>query len=925
MPREGGYRRPRSGSRDVYGSDRDLDREIERERRRRKKAAHTSADSSAELLGGGSPARGYRDSPSPVKRRERSDSSPNKGARRYRDESSPEKGRRAYRREDGREEERERERRRRREERRRERQRERERERADEVEVVEYPASSGVNSEMERYAARERMREERRRRENEEREREVRDTEGEREREREARREEKRRRRREERRRDEGREEDRRRLVNDSETSNGTPAAGTSNTLSMGSLAALNAMNEKKGFSAGEQRIREEVDDEEMRRREKKRRREEERRRRRGEDGYESERRDRAPDVYDEYLAKEERYQIDYIEGKKKKRDKKGRVVSGQKLEKGGTLYDEKSEVSGASWWWQRKGGSGGSEYTALSLEEQERMRKRRRRFFIILAVIAVILAIAIPVGVVVSKKESAPAAAGSGGSGTTTGGKPSNANLQGVDPNSVPADAKGTWLDPFSWYDTTDFNVTFTDEMIGGLPVIGLNSSWDDSTRANSQVPPLNEKWDYGKMPIRGINVGGWLVMEPLITPSFFSKFKTSDGVVDEYSLAAKMAPGTVKNTFETHYSSFLTEQDFKEIQDAGFDHVRIPYGYWAVITYPGDPYVPVISWRYLLRSIEWARKYGLRIKLDMHGAPGSQNGWNHSGKQGDIGWLNGTDGTLNGQRTADIHDRLSKFFAQPRYKNIITIWGLVNEPKMTFLDVPTVLAWTKSTVSTIRANGITATIAFGDGFMGLDNWAGKLQDVPNLVLDVHQYVIFNVQQLVLDHQAKTNFACGGWTAQAVRSSNKATGFGPTMFAEWSQADTDCAVYLNNVGVGSRWEGTLNMANTPGGSTNGSVLTPTCPTNNSPRCSCREANADPGQYSDVYKQWLREFAEAQMESFEKGWGWFYWTWRTEGNAQWSYRDGLKNGILPGKTWERSFSCGQGVPDYAAMGLPEYY
>ena len=29
------------------------------------------------------------------------------------------------------------------------------------------------------------------------------------------------------------------------------------------------------------------------------------------------------------------------------------------------------------------------------------------------------------------------------------------------------------------------------------------------------------------------------------------------------------------------------------------------------------------------MFNSIEWARKYGLRIYLDIHGLPGSQNGW--------------------------------------------------------------------------------------------------------------------------------------------------------------------------------------------------------------------------------------------------------------------------------------------------------
>jgi len=30
-----------------------------------------------------------------------------------------------------------------------------------------------------------------------------------------------------------------------------------------------------------------------------------------------------------------------------------------------------------------------------------------------------------------------------------------------------------------------------------------------------------------------------------------------------------------------------------------------------------------------YFLKAIEWSRKYGLRINLDLHAVPGSQNGW--------------------------------------------------------------------------------------------------------------------------------------------------------------------------------------------------------------------------------------------------------------------------------------------------------
>ena len=46
-----------------------------------------------------------------------------------------------------------------------------------------------------------------------------------------------------------------------------------------------------------------------------------------------------------------------------------------------------------------------------------------------------------------------------------------------------------------------------------------------------------------------------------------------------------------------------------------------------------------------------------------------------------------------------------------------------------------------------------------------------------------------------------KIEYACDGWTKQTQESMNTATGFGPTLIAEWSQADTDCAKHLTNVG----------------------------------------------------------------------------------------------------------------------------
>lgn len=409
-----------------------------------------------------------------------------------------------------------------------------------------------------------------------------------------------------------------------------------------------------------------------------------------------------------------------------------------------------------------------------VSADDNNKKRRFGKKFWIGVGVLILVLAIAIPVGVVVAGKNSS---GGGGGANSSGKGDPNNSNLNGVSQDTIPTAAKNTILDPFSWYDTTDFNVTFTNETYGGLAIMGLNSTWDDSKQANSKVPSLDKKWAYGTMPIRGVNLGGWLSIEPFITPSLFNKYQPNENVVDEWTLTSKLGPSNAASTLEKHYSRFITEQDFADIQAAGFDHVRIPFSYWAITTYPGDPYVPKISWRYLLRGIEYARKHGLRVNLDLHAVPGSQNGWNHSGRQGTIGWLNGTDGSTNAQRSLDIHTQIATFFAQPRYANIIVIYGLVNEPKMTELPVSAVVQWTTSAVQTVRKAGINCTIAFGDGFLGLTKWQGQLQGIPGLVLDAHEYVIFDPNQIALTHQKKVQYACTGWTGQMQQSTDTTTG----------------------------------------------------------------------------------------------------------------------------------------------------
>ena len=239
--------------------------------------------------------------------------------------------------------------------------------------------------------------------------------------------------------------------------------------------------------------------------------------------------------------------------------------------------------------------------------------------------------------------------------------------------------------------------------------------------------------------------------------------------------------------------------------------------------------------------------------------------------------------------------------------------MYGLVNEPKMIDLPRSAVISWNTAAVSIIRAAGLVKPyLSFGDGFLKLSDWHDEFQNIDEqLIFDTHQYQIFNANQLPLNYSARIALSCSGYQGLLLASNNPSSGWGPTMNGEWSQAETDCAPHLNNVGVGSRWTGTLNLGNT-GLETN--VLTPLCPT--APDCSCEMANADPSQYSNEYRKFLRMYAEAQMDSFEKVWGWFYWTWKTENAVQWSWLLGLRAGILPEKVYGRGFRCGDVVPDF---------
>ena len=125
-------------------------------------------------------------------------------------------------------------------------------------------------------------------------------------------------------------------------------------------------------------------------------------------------------------------------------------------------------------------------------------------------------------------------------------------------------------------------------------------------------------------------------------------------------------------------------TEQDFAKIAGAGLNWIRLPIPYWAIETWPGEPFLAKTAWNYVLLALKWARKYGLRIYLELHTVPGSQNGYNHSGRLGPINFLNGYMGLANAQRTMDYIRYIAEFISQQEYQDVVPMFGIINEALM-------------------------------------------------------------------------------------------------------------------------------------------------------------------------------------------------------------------------------------------------
>ncbi|KIY43608.1 glycoside hydrolase family 5 protein, partial [Fistulina hepatica ATCC 64428] len=412
-------------------------------------------------------------------------------------------------------------------------------------------------------------------------------------------------------------------------------------------------------------------------------------------------------------------------------------------------------------------------------------------------------------------------------------------------------------------------------------------NDPFNNGAQAQSYTPALNETFKFGEDRIYGVNLGGWLVTEPFIAPALYEPYENDTNyVVDEWTLCERLKSDGKLNILEQHYSTFITEKDFAEIAAAGLNWVRIPLGWWAIETRDTEPFIANTSWTYFLKAIQWARKYGIRINLDLHAIPGSQNGWNHSGRLGSINFLNGPMGFANAQRALDYIRILAEFVSQPQYSSVVAMFGILNEPVVSTFGQSQLSAFYLQAYDVVRkasgtGEGKGPFISFHNGFLDLTEWSGVYPNADRIALDSHPYIAFGGQS----DAAMSTYATTPCTAWGASFNTSMANFGLTTAGEFSNAVTDCGKYLNGVNLGVRYEGTY---------TGGTYE----------RVGSCDPWVDYENYSTDMKESIRTFAMASMDALQN---WFFWAWKI-GNSSvtgkvpspaWSYQLGLQHGWMP--------------------------
>jgi hypothetical protein len=180
--------------------------------------------------------------------------------------------------------------------------------------------------------------------------------------------------------------------------------------------------------------------------------------------------------------------------------------------------------------------------------------------------------------------------------------------------------------------------------------------------------------KPDGGKLFIQGTNLGNWLNPEGYM----FGLSKTNSAWMIDLMLREAIGPDETAAFWQQFKENYITEADIRFIASTGANTIRLPFNYKL---FTDEDYMGLTNnrgegFRWIDKVVEWCRKTGLYLILDMHDCPGSQTGDNIDDGFG-YPWL--FESEKSQLLFCDIWQQIAR-----RYRNETVILGyeLMNEP---------------------------------------------------------------------------------------------------------------------------------------------------------------------------------------------------------------------------------------------------
>ena len=216
----------------------------------------------------------------------------------------------------------------------------------------------------------------------------------------------------------------------------------------------------------------------------------------------------------------------------------------------------------------------------------------------------------------------------------------------------------------------------------------------------------------------------------------------------------------------------------------------MRIPLGHWIFgppypyhAAYGNNPHPFVEGGIEVLdRALDWAVEFDLRVVLDLHAAPGCQNGFDNGGIKDVCEWH------TREEYLAHSVEVLGRLAARYRASSCLHAIEVLNEPRW---DVPTDLlkAYYLRAYSAIRAHCSPGQVAvvFHDGFRSHREYLGFMQPpaFENVMFDVHRYQCFDRADIDMDMDGHLHKAGLLWKNEA-DDIQRELGL-PAIAGEWS------------------------------------------------------------------------------------------------------------------------------------------